>query len=115
MTLEEFSKNEALIMGQVKTGKIVGNSSKYNTHGISSSPNTVLYTREDIGNMTTKEYTKHEDAIKQQMKTIGIPYNREVPKGTKTYGKEKSSRNNSSSSEDGKWVTINGNHVFIED
>ena len=115
MTPEEFSKNEALIMAQVKTGKIVENSSRFNTPGISSSPNTVLYTREDIGNMTTKEYTKHEDAIKQQMKTIGIPYNREVPKGTRTYGKEKSSRNNSSSSEDGKWVTINGNHVFIED
>ena len=50
------------------------------------------------------------------MKTIGIPYNREVPKGTKTYGKEKSSHgSSSSSSEDGKWVTINGNHVFIED
>ena len=82
-----------------------------------NSPNIVLYTREDIGNMTTKEYTKHEEAIKQQMKTIGIPYNKDVPKGTKTYGKEKSSHSNSStsSSEDGRWVTINGNHVFIED
>ena len=61
--------------------------------------------------------TKPNDTRKQQMKTIGIPYNREVPKGTKTYGKEKSSRNSSSSStsEDGRWVTINGNHVFIED
>ena len=73
-----------------------------------------IFTPEDIGNMTTKEFTKHEDAIKQQMKTIGIPYDREVPEGTKTYGKEKSSHNNSSS-EDGRWVTINGNHVFIED
>ena len=114
MTPEEFSKNEGMIMEQVKTGKIVGNSSRYNTPGISSSSNNVLYTREDIGNMTTKEFTKHEDAIKQQMKTIGIPYDREVPEGTKTYGKEKSSHNNSSS-EDGRWVTINGNHVFIED
>ena len=80
-----------------------------------NSPNIVLYTREDIGNMTTKEYTKHEDAIKQQMKTIGIPYNKDVPKGTKTYGKEKASHNSSSSTEDGRWVTINGNHVYIED
>ena len=41
---------------------------------------------------------------------------REIAKGTKTYGKEKrNSSSSSSSSEDGRWVTINGNHVFIEE
>ena len=116
MTPEEFNKYENQIMAQAKAGKIVETPNDAKMYLISS-PNTVLYTREDIGNMSTKEYEKHEDAIRQQMKTIGIPYNREVPKGTKTYGREKSSRSNSSasSSEDGKWVTINGNHVFIED
>ena len=116
MTPEEFNKYESQIMAQVKAGKIEENQNNTKMYLINS-PNTVLYTREDIGNMSTKEYEKHENAIKQQMKTIGIPYNREVPKGTKTYGREKSSRSNSSesSSEDGRWVTINGNHVFIED
>ena len=116
MTPEEFNKYESQIMAQAKAGKIVETPNDAKMYLISS-PNTVLYTREDIGNMSTKEYEKHEDAIRQQMKTIGIPYNSEVPKGTKTYGREKSSRSNSSasSSEDGRWVTINGNHVFIED
>ena len=49
------------------------------------------------------------------MKTIGIPYKKDIPKDTKTYGKTKTSVNSSSSAQDGRWVTINGNHVLIKD
>lgn len=55
--------------------------------------------------MSTEEFTKHEKAIRTQMNKIGIPSKRELPQNTKTY---------SSDPKNGKWVTINGNHVFID-
>ena len=45
--------------------------------------------------------------IMEQMNTIGIPNKSDLPKGTKTH-------ENSTTPKDGKWVTINGNHVLIE-
>lgn len=49
--------------------------------------------------------------IRVQMNSIGIPYEKDLPQNVKTFSKEKSYSTNP---EDGKWVTINGNHVFIE-
>lgn len=47
-----------------------------------------------------------------QMNSIGIPYKNDLPSNIKTREKEKSY---ATSSSDGKWVTINGNHVLIKD
>ena len=61
--------------------------------------------------MSTDEYAKHEPAILKQMKEKGIPTQRELEEGKrKTSG---TGSNNSNS--DGHWVTINGNHVLIDD
>ena len=106
MTTEEFTKNEAAIMEQLRNGQINTDSPKIDYQGYDK-----VFTREDIEKMSTDEYTKHEKEIMSQMNTIGIPNKSDLPKGTKTYEKEKSY---STSSKDQKWVTINGNHVLIE-
>lgn len=73
--------------------------------------------------MSTEDYSKNEKEIIAQMNSIGIPYKNDLPKGTQIHSdrKEKSSsgsqsKSNSSSanSGDGKWVTINGNHVLLD-
>lgn len=72
---------------------------------------TINYTREDIKEMTNKEFTKHEKAIMQQLKTQGIPKRKELSVGEKSeYSKNKFKSNSSS----GQWVTINGNHVLLK-
>lgn len=75
----------------------------------------MVYTREDIAKMSANEYTKNEKEINAQLKTIGVPYNRDLPKNIQTYGKLKTYKNNSTTSSEGRWVTINGNHVLIKD
>lgn len=49
-----------------------------------------------------------------QMNSIGIPYKKDLPSNVKTY-ENKKSYSTSSSNADGKWVTINGNHVLMKD
>lgn len=67
-----------------------------------------IFTREQIENMTTEEFLKKEKAIMKQLRENGIPTNQEL--------KEKQTKSKpSKSSNNGRWVTINGNHVFIED
>jgi len=86
---------------------IHNNSSKIN------SPNGQLeqiFTREQIKNMTSEEFLKNEKAIMKQMKEKGIPTNSELEQKRK---QTKSSTAKSTGK--GRWVTINGNHVFIED
>lgn len=106
MSTEEFTKNEAVIMEQLRNGQIKSDLPHQDYKDFDR-----VYTREDIDKMTTSEYTKHEKEIMSQMNKIGIPNKNELPKGTKTYEKEKSYSTNL---KDGKWVTINGKHVFIE-
>ena len=81
------------------------------------SGNSNIFTREDIKNMTTDEYLKNEKAIDFQLKTIGIPYEKDIKtkqnNSSNKSGNKKSS--SSSNSVNGRWVTINGNHVFIDD
>ncbi len=48
------------------------------------------------------------------MNSIGIPYKNDLPSDAKTHEKEKS-YSTTSEKADGKWVTINGNHVLIKD
>jgi len=59
-----------------------------------------IYTREDIDKMTKKEFKNKEKAIMKQMSEKGVP--------------SKAEANAKVESGDGHWVTINGNHVFIE-
>ena len=65
-----------------------------------------VFTREEIGKMSSEEFSKNEKAIFKQLNTKGIP-----KKSGNLEGKEKSSGD---SYEKGRWVTINGNHVFLE-
>ncbi len=113
MSGEEFAKNEAVIMEQLRNGQIQNQSPKidYGNYRNPESGNNRIFTREDIEKMPFDEYTKHEKEIQKQIQDIGLPYKKDLPHNTKTFGKEK---NYSTNPKDGKWVTINGNHVFIE-
>lgn len=79
-----------------------------------------IFTREDIANMTPKEYQKNEPAIMAQMKESGIPTKAQTDSKTKASSNSdsKSSGNSKasggSSSGDGDWVTINGHHVLLD-
>ena len=106
-------------MAQMKDGRIINEypSFDYDNYKNPLSGNPFVFTREDIDKMSTTEYSKNEKDILAQMNSIGIPSKRDVSPKTKTYGSQKernSNSSNSSSSGNGKWVTINGNHVFIE-
>ncbi len=117
MTPEEFKKNEIKIMNELKKGQIryeVAKEDWANFKNPQSGEN-MVYTREDIAKMSANEYTKNEKEINAQLKTIGVPYNRDLPKNIQTYGKLKTYKNNSATSSEGRWVTINGNHVLIKD
>ena len=122
MSPQEFARNEKAIMQQLKNGQIKPSSAPnvdFESFKNPENGKSTIFTREDIEKMSTKEFTKNEKAINAQMKSVGIPYKKEVPAGTTTYAKEKaktavSSSSNSSSDGNGRWVTINGNHVFLE-
>ena len=68
------------------------------------------FTREDIAKMSTQDFQKNEKQIMKQLSEKGIPTKSQT--GGKSGSGQKSG---SSSSGKGHWVTINGNHVFIED
>lgn len=72
-----------------------------------------IFTREEIGKMTPEEYQKNEPAIMQQMKESGISTKAQVDSKTKSSTNGVSKASNDSSSGDGNWVTINGNHVLL--
>ena len=74
-----------------------------------SEPKPHIYTREEIGKMSTDEFAKHEKAIMKQMKEKGIPTKRELEE----HQRKTLNKNSSSNNTDGRWVTINGNHVLI--
>lgn len=122
MTTKEFAQNEQAIMEQLRNGQIKAELPKtdYKTFKNPETGTNKIYTRDDISKMSTDDYAKNEKEILAQMNSIGIPYKNDLPRGTQTHSdtKEKSSRSKSNSSSgnsgDGKWVTINGNHVLIE-
>ena len=117
MTPEEFQANESIIMEQLEKGRILDEKVDYDIQF----PHGCYYTREDIAKMSSKEYRKHEKDILKQMKKQGIPSEKYLPKGEKSrYSKSQSSgglsgTNSGSEASDGHWVTINGNHVLIDD
>lgn len=76
-----------------------------------------IFTREEIGKMTPEEYQKNEPAIMQQMKESGIPTKSQADvkrsnSSSKSGGNSKAS--GGSPSGDGNWVTINGNHILLD-
>ena len=114
MTSDEFAQNESAIMEQLRNGQILSQTQSFD-YSKYKNPETgtdKIYTREDISKMSTDEYSKNEKEIMAQMNSIGIPYKKDLPSNVKTHEKEKSY---ATSSSDGKWVTINGNHVLIKD
>lgn len=117
MTREEFEQNLPIIEQQLKDGLIRPQSEQPKDYSNYKNPETgteKIYTREDISKMSTKEYSKNEKEIMAQMNSIGIPYKNDLPSNVKTHEKEKSYPT-SSENADGKWITINGNHVLIKD
>ena len=71
---------------------------------------TKIFTREQIDKMSLEEFSQNEAAIMKQLKEKGIPTNRELEQSSKTKQAAKTK-----SSGKGHWVTIKGNHVFIEE
>ena len=65
-----------------------------------------IFTREKLEKMNSEVFSKNEDAIFAQLNTIGIPSQSEVNRAV---------YNSSSQNADGKWVTIKGHHVLIND
>ncbi len=115
MSRDEFERNFPIIEQQLKEGLIRPQSEQPKDYSNYKNPETgteKIYTREDISKMSTDEYSKNEREIYAQMNSIGIPYKNDLPSNVKTHEKEKSYPTSSS---DGKWVTINGNHVLIKD
>ncbi len=68
------------------------------------------FTREQIGHMALEEFAKNEKAIREQWGKMGIPSEYDLSKE----GKKSTSKSNGSNDTNGKWVTINGNHVLIK-
>ena len=122
MSTDEYLQHEPMIMEQLKTQGIPSEKQINQQNDLSGfvneiSGNSKIFTREEIKNMTTDEYLKNEKAIDYQLKTIGVPYEEDLKtKQNTSRGKETNKKSSSSSnSGDGRWVTINGNHVFIDD
>lgn len=102
MSNDEFAKNEQQIMAQLKAGQIKEEKPDYSKFINPVSGTKKIYTKEELSKMTPDEFMKNESEIMGQLQTIGLPQKSDLH------------QEYSSNSTDGKWVTINGNHVFIE-
>lgn len=108
MTKEEFTHYEPVIMDEMAHGKIImdgENSWSKKVEPMNLNGN--IFTREQIGKMSSDEYRKNEAAIMKQWKEKGIPTNKELENAR--------SKQNSKPNTSGHWVTINSKHVFMED
>lgn len=88
MTTQEFTKNESAIMNQIKNGQIQHQNSQQNFSGYKNPVNgsSQIFSREDIGAMSTKEYTDNEKAIHAQINSIGAPTTSELHTAASTGG-----------------------------
>lgn len=77
MSNDEFTRNESVIMNQVKNGLIrtLPNSINYSGYANPITGTGKIYSREDIDAMSNAEFSEVEKAINAQMKSIGIPSN----------------------------------------
>ncbi len=80
MSREEFDKNEVAIMNQLQTGgfNTPQESKNYGGYRNTHTGDNRIFTAEDIGGFSGKEFSHHEPAINAQMKSIGIPTNNEI-------------------------------------
>ena len=80
MSSEEFLQNEPFIMQQLKDGLIKPEVPEVDYSGYLN-PETgdkKIFSREDIAQMTSDEYSGNEPAIMAQLKSIGIPTDTEL-------------------------------------
>lgn len=75
MSREEFAQNESAIMSQMKDGLIQNQSPLIKFSGFINpvTGSKQIFSREDIGAMSTDEYSNNEKAINAQLNTIGVP------------------------------------------
>lgn len=80
MSREEFDKNEHSIMSQMKDGLIKNQAPVTNFSGFTNpiSGSKQIFSREDIGAMSTDEFSNNEKAINAQLNTIGVPTSNEL-------------------------------------
>ncbi|MCM1009807.1 MAG: DUF2974 domain-containing protein [Fusobacterium sp.] len=103
MSNDEFAKNEQQIMEQLKNGQIKAEKPDYKNFTNPNTGSKKIYTKEELEKMSPDEFMKNESEIMGQLQSIGLPQKSDLPQ-----------KYSNSSSGDGKWVTINGNHVLIE-
>ena len=74
-------------MYQIQNG-LIQNQPQNNYSGYRNSANgsSQIFSREDIGAMSTNEYTQNEKAISAQLNSIGIPTNGELHNASLTGG-----------------------------
>jgi len=103
MSKDEFAKNEQQIMKQLKNGTFAKEKPDYKNFTNPNTGSKKIYTKEELAKMTPDEFMKNESEIMGQLQSIGLPAKSDLPQ-----------KYSNSSSANGKWVTINGNHVLIE-
>lgn len=88
MSSNEFAQNEKAIMYQIQNGLIQNQPQNNNYLGYRNPTNgsSQIFSREDIGAMSTNEYTQNEKAISAQLNSIGIPTNDELHNASLTGG-----------------------------
>ncbi len=98
MSNEEFAKNEPQIMQQLSNGQFKEQKTDFSKYANPLTGSKKIYTKEELEKMTSEEFMKNESEIMGQLQAIGLPAKKDL----------------SINSSAGKWVTINGNHIFIE-
>lgn len=79
LSFEQFNKYENQIMAQLRDGKINNqNDNDFSGYQNSIIGNSKIFSREDIGQMSSDEYSQNEAAIFAQLNSIGIPTNNEL-------------------------------------
>ena len=101
MSNEDYLKYEPQIMQQLKNGQFKEQKPDYENFVNPNTGSKKIYTKEELSKMSADEFMKNEFEIMGQLQSIGLPDKKDLPQ-------------NSTDSDDGRWVTINGNHVFIE-
>lgn len=99
MSNEEYLKYEPLIMEQLKNGDFKEQKPDYSKYTNPLTGNKKIYTKEELAKMTPDEFMEKEGEIIGQLQSIGLPQKSDLPNATNG---------------EGRWVTIDGNHVFIE-
>ena len=114
--LKDKSFYSYLYICEIRLNDENGKYTIYDSYGHDDNAPQMFFTREDIGSMSSAEFAKNESAIMAQLKERGIPSRKDLPSGKKSYNHREKSNGSSkgSNSSDGKWVTINGNHVLIK-